>query len=122
MKPFRSYHVRREACALIVVYFSIVLGHLFPAPSFQPSTMMENNAITGKNNQKDAQLIYNLIRTDRCTWNGNKTLKVPIEIPLIFVNSFAVRSRSFVPAGNTLSYYFLSDHHFSYLSNRMLRI
>src|SRR5579863_905645 len=122
MKPLRSYHNRFEALALTIVYFSIVLGHLFLAPSFQPCSATRRNAVTGKNNQKNTELIYNLIRSDRCPWNGNKTLKSPAKTPLTFAHSFAINASGTIPAGNKLLYHFFLDHHFSYLSNRVIRI
>ena len=122
MKPLRSYYIRFEALALTAVYFSIVLGHLFLAPSFQPCIATGRNAVTGKSNEKNAELIYNLIRTDRCTWNGNKTIKTTAKNSPAFARSLAIPVPSGIPVDHKLSYHFFFDRHFSYLSNRVLRI
>jgi hypothetical protein len=123
MKPLRAHHIRFEALLLSAVYFIVVLGHLFPAPCFGSGSVPGHDRVAARNSEKNTELIYNLIRTDRCPWSGDKTVKTPAKNIIIVSSAFArpVAAAS-VAVGPILAYHYFSDHHFTYLSNRSLRI
>ena len=117
-KPDKSCrYFRLSVLALALVYLFITLAHLFLAPQFRGETIARNNAVSKCN----SELIYTLIRTNRCTFSENKTFQAPVKIqPVHFVPYL----KPILVQGLRVAYvdYFHPDHHFSWLSNRILRI
>ena len=119
MKQKNKYCTRFSILLLAVSYLIISSAHLFFAPNFQVNNISGNSSFSKTN----SELVYNLIRTNRCLFNDNKNLKTYAgKAPSAFVVHLAydlsdpVKNLSFK---NTI---FKADHHFSYLSNRTLRI
>jgi hypothetical protein len=114
-----SYFVQFSTIGLMAVYLFIVVTHLFFSPNFHAGPHFGNNSILKRN----TELIYNLIRTDRSTFDENKTVKT-------FTKSYPgssawlINTKPFSVAihGNSHLSQFLSDHHHSYLANRVIRI
>jgi len=111
-------HFDFRTFVLMAVYLFIVVTHLFFVPHFRQD---KNNNPALK---KTTEFIFNLIRTDRCLINENKKSDPSAKLQLITSVSNSIRfdSVSFVKSNNTFTYQFASNRHFSYLSNRVLRI
>jgi len=119
MKPVKKYfHFR--AFILMAVYLFIVITHLFFSPQFQA------DAATGHKQtvKRNAELIYNLIKTDRGLFDESKKSELSATKHLISFTSLSIHRNPLLSA-ETYNYYncsFKPNHHFSYLSNRVLRI
>ncbi|MBS1533042.1 MAG: hypothetical protein JSU01_22265 [Bacteroidetes bacterium] len=119
MRPGKLYRTR--VLAFATGYLLIVLGHLFPAPDFG-SGVQRHQYLQKGSREKSTQLIYNLIRTDRCRFNENKTAPMRQTSTGILTgikHSYTLPGSSRLTAFNSA---FLTDRHFSYLNNRTLRI
>jgi hypothetical protein len=103
-------------------YLLIVLGHLFPAPNFGVLGRGDNYLQKISRN-KSTQLIYNLIRTNRCRADESKTINTQQKggsgiQPRVSLGHTMLA----IPKRDAFSYVFSPDRHFSYLNNRVLRI
>jgi hypothetical protein len=115
----RYRHFNFRAFLLVAVYFFIVVTHLFFAPCFHEGENNQNLAL-----KKNTEFIFNLIRTDRCLINESKKPDQSAKLLLTTsVSNFVKFDRLFfMQTDNYFTYQFVFDHHFSYLSNRALRI
>ena len=121
MRSKKAYsNVRFGTFFLMPSYLFIVVAHLFFAPNFHSGTTLGYNPVLKRN----TELIYNLIRTDRCLSNESKTVKTFAKNLPPFSISLLIKSKPLLNTamGNTGLYQFLPDHHSSYLSNRVIRI
>jgi hypothetical protein len=69
------------------------------------------------------EFMFDLIRTDRCPAIESKKSDQSAKLLLAAsaLNFMRFYRISFIKADNYFTYQFVSDHHFSYLSNRVLR-
>jgi hypothetical protein len=115
----KTYHYHFFAFSLTAVYLFIVITHLFFTPRFLSGYHPGHNPIVKRN----TELIYNLTRTDRCTLDEAKIVKVAAKHHSAWLASYLYAQRlPDVHAGIFQFFQFLPDHHSSYLSNRILRI
>lgn len=112
-------HFDFRTISLVAVYFFIVVTHLFYAPNFHQDGNDRNQAL-----KKNTEYIYNLIRTDRCLVNeSKKSDQGGKQLLTTSASNFIKFARiSFINTDKYFTYQFRSNHHFSYLSNRVLRI
>jgi hypothetical protein len=115
--------MRITSLMVLLMYFSVVSAHLFFAPKFQYK-QLTGKACSEKNN---TQLIYTLIRTNRCMVNDNKVADaLAKQFPGFFISLISGGSLPVVEVkvvNNNFSPVQISpDRHFSYLYNRVLRI
>ena len=111
---------RFHALGLAVIYVFIAAAHLFFTPGFADGNLLNQNSVLKRN----TDLVYNLIRTDRCFSKDSK------ETVILFKDRPATNpshstdkcSRLLVKATSYYSNQFIPDRHFSFLSNRVLRI
>jgi len=113
-------HVHFGALLITAVYLCIVISHLFFAPKFVAVRDPGHNSAFKKN----TELFYYLVRNDRSMFNESKPVKMfPKNIPVFFVSILTgAKSLPAILTGNTHLSQFLPDHHYSYLSNRIMRI
>ncbi len=111
--------IRTTAMLVMMAYVFIMVAYLFFTPVFQNNGPSGNAGLT-----VNTQLIYNLIRTNRCMMNDNKPAKSQVKLYAAhFISQKSITGKTpLLLAGNTSALYFLIDHHFAYLSNRVLRI
>ncbi|HEY9002921.1 MAG TPA: hypothetical protein VIM89_16320 [Mucilaginibacter sp.] len=112
-------HFDFRTFSLVAVYLFIVVTHLFFAPHFHQGGSDRNLAL-----KKNTEYIFNLIRTDRCLINeSKKSDQSGKQLLATFASNFIKFDQiSFIKTDNYFAYQFRSNHHFSYLSNRVLRI
>jgi hypothetical protein len=121
MKRLKKYTlIKAGALLLSGVYFFIVTAHLFFAPKFQFAQARSNGIVVAEN----TQTVYLLVRTSRCEFNDNKTLKnrgktQPEPFILLPMGSKPAQNAL---TGNFACGYPSTHFNFSYLSNRVLRI
>jgi hypothetical protein len=108
------------ALILSAAYLFIVVAHLFFAPSFRDNFSGGNRFALKRNNN----LIYNLIRTDRCPASDSKNVKSQVKnhtapfITLLICNKPMPVTAS--PGNNVAR--MLRGQQASYLTNHILRI
>lgn len=118
--PVAYCQFRCRTCMLTAVYLFIVVTHLFFAPLFSDGGNMNHNSVIKRN----TEFIYNLIRTDRCLVNESKKAEITAKnhfspfISLLLNTSTC----SHLKTTDYFNCQFISDHHFTYLSNRVLRL
>ncbi|MBS1522901.1 MAG: hypothetical protein JST50_18015 [Bacteroidetes bacterium] len=112
-------HFDFRTISLVAVYLFIVVTHLFYAPNFHQDGNDRNLAL-----KKNTEYLFNLIRTDRCLINeSKKSDQSGKQLFAASVSNFVKFDQvSFMQSDNYFAYQFRSNHHFSYLSNRILRI
>jgi hypothetical protein len=108
--------MRITATLVMGVYLFIVVAYLFFTPKFQ------YRHITTVRVKTNTQLIYTLIRTNRCMVNENKLTKAKLFINTPVLLPGSISKPLPVRIQNDLALNFLIDHHFAYLSNRVFRI
>jgi hypothetical protein len=111
--------MRIMASFVMVMYFFIVVAYLFFTPRFQykhPSGITKAKTNT--------QLIYTLIRTNRCMMSNNKLFKVLVKQHVAYASllKFGINELPFSCVGNAVALTIPADHYPAYLSNRVLRI
>jgi hypothetical protein len=103
---------------LMTVYLFIVATHLFFVPDF-----LQDNKVSFTL-KRNSEFLFNLIRTNKCLINENKksdqAAKLLLSTSVLSNNIFGLAS--FIKFDNCFTHRFVSNHHFSYLSNRILRI
>jgi hypothetical protein len=122
MKLEKAYaHVRFGALILMASYFFITVSCLFFAPRFERDPSQHNNTAALK---RSTQLIYTLIRTNRCPSNDSKKVKTFARNCSASFISLLARPQPLQAVANSRDHIsqFLSNHHYSYLSNRILRV
>jgi hypothetical protein len=104
--------------SLVAVYLFIVVTHLFFAPHFHQGDT-RNLAL-----KKNTEFIFNLIRTDRCLVNESKKSDQGAKLQLAVSNPNTANfsQTRFTKVADYYNSRFVSDYHFSWLSNRVLRI
>lgn len=121
MKQKKTYpHARFGILVITAMYLFIIASHLFFAPGFRNNINISHNFFSRRN----YELIYNLIRTNRCTFNDNKTNKTYTnKLPAHTILSMAMIKlvKIQIISSSHLSQ-FVPDQHLCYLSNRILRI
>ena len=115
----RYRHFDFRAFLLVAVYLFIAVTHLFFAPRFHEGDNNHNPAL-----KKNTEFIFNLIRTDRCLINESKKSDQSAKLLLTTsVSNFIRFDRVFfTQTDNYFTSQFVSNQHFSWLSNRVLRI
>ena len=110
--------IRIISMFVMMVYLLIVAAYLFFTPGFQ---YKHPSGITKA--KPNTQLIYNLIRTNRCMVNNKPTRITEKQyiIHAIPLKSSENRLPMF-RTGNAGAFNCLADHQLAYLSNRVLRI
>jgi hypothetical protein len=121
VKLKRTYpYVYFEALILMPVYLFIAAFHLFFVPGFLGNVNSNSPAVC-----KNIQLVYYLVRNDRSTPSENKSVKT---LPRTKTLHKAPVATSHTPLLLTAAchtdkfFQFIADHHYSYLSNQVLRI
>jgi hypothetical protein len=111
---------RFGALVLMAVYLFIVAAHLFFVPNFRESYIAGHNPAFKKN----TEVIYYLIRNDRSTFSENKTVKTFAKHISLFSASRLNSTNPLLAnaTGEACTFQFLPDHHYSYLSNHVIRI
>ena len=101
---------------IMPLYLFIVVAYLFFTPEFQ---YRQPSGITKA--KTNTQLIYTLIRTNRCMMNSSKQNRLPANPPALHaaILNFGVNKKQ---DENDCACNFLINHHFAYLANRVLRI
>ena len=121
MKTKRTHFgIRLGTFLLIPLYLLIVAAHLFFTPNFHSDARVRYNPAFTRN----TELIYNLIRTDRCFANEGKKSEQSAKKALTTLGLHYATLKPVIVI-RPVYYYnhpFLSDHHFTYLANRILRI
>lgn len=118
-KQQKYKYVQNITTLVTVLYAFIAVAYLFLAPGFQYRNGTEVSAV-----KSNTQLIYTLIRTNRCMANDNKqargAVRAAAHSPIPLLNE--KHKISSMQADSMVALNFVIDRHFIYLSNRVLRI